>query len=293
MKFEINPIFPPFYEKANQTPPYITYTEHDLWPRDILSLHCHKHAEIGICLEGSGYNYIENRIYRFQAGDLQFISAYTPHLANSDKGIISKWIWISIDIAGIFSAFLKDNVELLSNMQETCFNGTFHPDEHPKFTQLIYELYDSLKKPDNLAMWRELFLVGELLLEATTIGDIDAQHTPTYKKSMDLYPVILYIQKNYWDKAAMKEENLAKISRYSVSHFRSRFKKEVGLSVQEFILKTRLSYAAHSLKTTKDPILKIAMDSGFGNISYFNRAFLNLYQCSPSQYRKNFFDSPN
>ena len=85
----------------------------------------------------------------------------------------------------------------------------------------------------------------------------------------------------------MKEENLAKLSKYSVSHFRYLFKKEVGVPVQEFILKTRLSYAAHALTISKDSILQIALDSGFGNISYFNRAFAKFYQCTPSIDRKN------
>ena len=97
---------------------------------------------------------------------------------------------------------------------------------------------------------------------------------------MDLYPVILYIQKNYWDKTAMKEEHLAKISRYSVSHFRFLFKKEVGCTVQEFILKTRLSYAAYSLRSTTLSILTIAMDSSFAiyriSIEHFQSVIIVL-----------------
>ena len=287
MKFTINPTLPPFYEKDNRTPPYVTHVLHDLYPLDTISLHCHKHAEIGICLEGNGYNYIQNRIYRFKTGDLQILSAYTPHLATSDEGTISKWIWISIDIPGLLSTyFKKEELPPLLAMQENCFNGTFHPDEHPKLAKLIYDLYELRKQPNEVSSFRELFLIGEIFLEAHAIGDIDSQTVPPYEKSLSLYPVILYIRKNYWDKNAMKEENLAQISRYSVSHFRSRFKKETGVTVQEFILKTRLSYAAHSLTSSSSPILDIALDSGFGNISYFNRAFSKYYHCSPSAYRK-------
>ncbi|MBQ3506198.1 MAG: AraC family transcriptional regulator [Clostridia bacterium] len=287
MKFTINPTLPPFYERENRTPPYISYVLHELYPYNIITLHCHKHAEIGICLEGSGYNYIENRIYRFQTGDLQYVSAYTPHLATSDKGVISKWIWISVDILGLLSCHLKtEELPAVSSMIENSFNGTFHPDEHKKLSKIIYELYDSLKKTDNLTSLREFFLVGELLLEAHSIGDIDSKNAPTYKKSLSLYPIILFIRKNYWDKNAMKEENLAKLSKYSVSHFRFLFKKETGVSVQEFILQTRLSYAAYSLKSENASVLDIALNSGFGNISYFNRAFAKYYHCSPSLYRK-------
>ena len=287
MKFSINPILPPFYEQENKASIYASYALHELYPYDVIALHCHKHAEIGICLEGSGYNYIENRIYRFQKGDLQYVSAFTPHLATSDKGIISKWVWISIDILGVLASYLKEDAALLASMQENSFNGTFHPDEHKKLANHIYEFYELLKNPDEFAPWKELFLTGQLLLETVSIGDIDSQSVHTYKKSMSLYPVILYIRKNYWDKEAMREANLAKVSRYSVSHFRFLFKKEVGVSVQEFILKTRLSYAAYSLINTNSSVLKIALESGFGNISYFNKAFLKFYHCSPSQYRKN------
>ncbi|MBQ8374022.1 MAG: AraC family transcriptional regulator [Clostridia bacterium] len=287
MKFSINPTFPPFYEQDNRTPPYVSYVEHQLYPYDFISLHCHKHAEIGICLEGHGYNYIENRIYRFQTGDLQYVSAYVPHLAQSDKGVISKWIWISIDVLGLLGSYFKDDLPAFSSMQENSFNGTFHPEEHKKLADIIYRFYGALKEPDKLNPWRELFLTGELLTEVSAIGDVDAQNTLPYNKSMRLYSIVLYIRNNYWDRAAMREENLAAISQYSVSHFRSLFKKEVGMSVQEFILKTRLSSAAYSLTNTNLSILDIALNAGFGNISYFNRAFSKFYSCSPSAYRKN------
>ena len=40
MNFSVNPILPPFYEEENRTPPYITFNTHDLYPRQMISLHC-------------------------------------------------------------------------------------------------------------------------------------------------------------------------------------------------------------------------------------------------------------
>jgi transcriptional regulator GlxA family with amidase domain len=51
------------------------------------------------------------------------------------------------------------------------------------------------------------------------------------------------------------------------------FKKSTGMSLGEYVTLLRLSYAQALLMKEDINILQIAMDSGFGSVSAFNKCF--------------------
>jgi AraC family transcriptional regulator len=72
------------------------------------------------------------------------------------------------------------------------------------------------------------------------------------------------------------------MSRY---HFLRTFRRIVGLTPHQFLLRTRLHAAAVALRRTPRPVLDIAMDAGFGDLSTFNRQFRAAMGASPRAYR--------
>lgn len=65
------------------------------------------------------------------------------------------------------------------------------------------------------------------------------------------------------------------------------FKKQMGISFNDYYTELRLEKAENLLKQSDQKIITIALDCGFNNISYFNRVFQKKYNTSPSDYRKN------
>ncbi len=64
------------------------------------------------------------------------------------------------------------------------------------------------------------------------------------------------------------------------------FKKSTGMTLNEYVNLLRLSYAQAMLMHQDAKVLTVAMDSGFGSLSAFNKSFRKLAGMSPSDFRK-------
>ena len=84
----------------------------------------------------------------------------------------------------------------------------------------------------------------------------------------------------------LKVVDLAGLSGFSESYFMSFFKQYVGMSCIQYINHYRVQKAAHALEETSQPVMEIAMDHGFENISYFNLQFRREFGMTPEQFRK-------
>jgi AraC-like DNA-binding protein len=74
----------------------------------------------------------------------------------------------------------------------------------------------------------------------------------------------------------------AGMSRY---HFLRTFRAVVGLTPHQYLLHLRLRRAAVRLRRSDESVSAIAYDSGFGDLSTFNRQFRRLAGRSPRAYR--------
>lgn len=64
------------------------------------------------------------------------------------------------------------------------------------------------------------------------------------------------------------------------------FKKYIGLTINEYIIRTRLSYAKEQLKYGYGSVEQIAYESGFHNVTHFINLFKAREGRTPFQYRK-------
>jgi len=80
-------------------------------------------------------------------------------------------------------------------------------------------------------------------------------------------------------------EKIAKKSGYSKNHFCRAFRSYTGMTLYEYIVNKRLRHAAWKLRNSDEKIFAIAFESGFNDISYFNRAFRKFTVSSPGRYR--------
>jgi len=63
------------------------------------------------------------------------------------------------------------------------------------------------------------------------------------------------------------------------------FKKSTGMTLNEYVNLLRLSYAQAMLLRDNGNVLRVAMESGFGSLSAFNKSFRKISGMSPSDFR--------
>lgn len=78
---------------------------------------------------------------------------------------------------------------------------------------------------------------------------------------------------------------LAKRSGYSEYYFSHKFKEELGISVNDYIIKEKIAEAKLLLSGTTENIQAISDNLSFSNRSYFYTCFQKLAGMSPSEYR--------
>lgn len=86
--------------------------------------------------------------------------------------------------------------------------------------------------------------------------------------------------------ADLSLKNLANILGVNPSYLSTLFKKEVGLSLTEYVNKQRTEKAKQLLKSTDFQIQQIAQNCGILDVNYFTKIFKKYAGTTPNKYRK-------
>ena len=80
-------------------------------------------------------------------------------------------------------------------------------------------------------------------------------------------------------------DDLADLAGFSKFHFSRLFKQFAGVSCYEYLTRKRINHAETLLIQPDISITEVAMRSGFGSLSTFNRIFKAAKHCTPSEYK--------
>lgn len=78
-------------------------------------------------------------------------------------------------------------------------------------------------------------------------------------------------------------EAVFQMSKYHlIRSFKSRYK----VTPHQFLTNLRMNYAAERLRDRRDKVIDIAYESGFDDLSTFNKCFKRFHQLSPREFGK-------
>jgi AraC-like DNA-binding protein len=78
---------------------------------------------------------------------------------------------------------------------------------------------------------------------------------------------------------------MAREAAMSPYHFLRVFRRIVGMTPHQYVLRIRMHGAAVRLRRSDDPVSTIAFDAGFNDLSTFNRRFRRIIGASPTAFR--------
>lgn len=102
-------------------------------------------------------------------------------------------------------------------------------------------------------------------------------------------PALAYISANF--SRPVREPDLASMCDLSPYRFSRVFKEEVGITFQEYLVRFRLEEACRLMANPSASVTDVAYTVGFNSPSYFSRAFRQVFDASPSEYRKKIDDA--
>ena len=142
------------------------------------------------------------------------------------------------------------------------------------------------ESPDR-QLWLEshfLAMTSDIYREIDAVKTIPIHTKPADMKEAAFDKMIAYIDENYQQKIEL--EDIAKIGGYNVNYTSQFFKRQLGISFLEYVLRLRLREATVSLANSTDSVAHIAINCGFADIKAFNVAFKKHFHTTPSEYRK-------
>ena len=287
MNRKTNTLFYETIEHKTDAAPYSIH--HTTLPADCtlaLYLHWHNELEFLVLHQGQLHFQVEDKFFIITAGQGIFIP---PGLLHSAENI--GYTPIS------FSAFVLSPTFFISDLQSHAYKEYILPVLHNNLPLTLAfcreipwqkELLSHLNTILLTTQPRELFVRGHGLLlwdllYTEHIRKLGVRPTlDTLAKHM--MPVLDYIHSHYHQCISLN--TLADMVHLSEGQFCRSFKHFTGMTPFQYINRYRILQSCQELNHTDKKITEIALNHGYNNISYYNRAFLKVMNMTPSEYRK-------
>ena len=258
-------------------------------------VHWHQEFEFLVLTEGKVLFTIEDREYVMNPGDIVFINSNYLHTAKNICGGVCSFYAIDFsyhvlneDIHSIFSKkfirpILNDKYVFpefmpVSEDEDKCWQKDIR-----NYLHEIGECPEHELEPFELMIRSRILAIWDILDKNSVSAQKDKDIESRYSERLE--PVISYIKENYAYEITLGE--LAAILPMSEGQFSRVFKQTMKLSPIQYLMRYRILQSCKLLQDTEKKIGEIANLSGFNNISYFNRVFLNTIGCTPKEYREN------
>lgn len=253
--------------------------------------HWHDEIEVIYAREGHCIYYVNFKPYDLYEGEVLIIPPGVIHsfeqsgterfIGNSSVFSLNMVNNSTVDVCSskYFMPLFNNEIVLQIHMK----NGEEHTENIRKIVEKFQKCY--YDKADCYEIQLKIYLLEffKYLFE-NKLYENSGKKSSLIKMSDKTKVIITYIEEHFIDKITL--EDLAKLTNQSVYNLSHSFKYCTGQSPMEYINQYRLSVAAKKLESTDEPVINIAADTGFNNVSYFNRAFKNKFQMTPTQYRR-------
>jgi AraC-like DNA-binding protein len=255
--------------------------------------HYHPEFEIVLVEESVGKRFVGSNISEFEPGNLCMIGAYLPHYYKNDEKYYDKSS--SLRAKSFVIHFLEDFLgekflnlpesQTLKSLLERSKAGLNFGEKTVKKVSAKIKNLNNLTGINRLM---ELITILTLMSESEDVEELTTN--PIYLQndldSNRISGVFSFVMQNYQREIDLTQ--VAKLANMSESAFSRYFKKRTRRTFSHFVTEIRLEHACKLLVQDKMSISGISEESGFNNLSNFNRQFKLIKGTTPLAYRNSF-----
>jgi AraC-like DNA-binding protein len=155
----------------------------------------------------------------------------------------------------------------------------------------VYPMLDTLseEKQGFFAVIKFLTILYELSLltdEARMLSSSSFAKVKVLSDSRRIQRVQQYIDGHYLE--PIRLNTLSELVSMTPTAFSRFFKLHTGRNLSDYIIDIRLGHATRLLVDSSRSVSEICYESGFNNVSNFNRIFKHKKGCSPKDFRDNY-----
>lgn len=238
--------------------------------------HYHNYYELYYLEDGERYQCLQDQTYRMERGEMMLFSPYVMHFSYGEENVPFKRVVLYFHPDTIESEELFQELQKGNGMYRLDFRG------RTKAGRLIDSL---LWEQENSQQFRTN--VQKLLLNLllyTLVRQERMQPLQKQEEGNRMSQVIQYIHLHYAEDLALKD--LAQKFYISPYYLCREFKEYTGRTLIQYINMTRIMNAQRKFMETDKNITEISKETGFSNLTHFNRVFKAVTGMTPSGYRK-------
>lgn len=263
---------------------------HDRIPYFYNHWHYHPEVELIHIHNGTGTQFMGDNIGYFKSGDMILVGANLAHLWKCDEPYFDKnstliaeatVIHFVPEVLGEGFFKLPEN-ELLFSILEKAKQGIVISG---KTKLLVSELMKKLL--DATGPQRIIYLLT-ILSEVAVSKEIQLLSSKNFytnkEETNKLDTIYQYVLSHFREKISLDE--IAALANLSTKAFCRYFKTRTRRTFSGFLMEVRIGYACKLLSEKDISISDVCFESGFNNVSNFNRYFKLLKLKTPLQYKK-------
>ncbi|MEI7524397.1 MAG: AraC family transcriptional regulator [Mariniphaga sp.] len=258
--------------------------------------HQHPEFELVLIKKGRGKRMIGDHVETFEENDLLLLGPHLPHewlcdntFYSPEGGFLGEGIVIQFlpDFLGAQFFEIPENKPLKKVLQDSARGIKFSLKTKEKLIPLMNKII-------KLPMTKQLYALFSIFKIISNSNDNMMLCSPLFMEPLHtvvntpMQRAMQYILQNFQKDATI--EGVLSCTKMSNTAFCKAFKSSYRMTFKEYLLSIRVGYACNLLTDENLNISEIAYNSGFENISNFNRQFKKIKGTTPSVFRQTHYN---
>ncbi len=255
-------------------------------PLLMLAPHWHAQVEVNYIVRGWAHYKMSSHEATFSQGDLVMFWGGQPHWLDDGSDDLV-YAGAHLPLVHFFRLRLAPDVQARLMQGATLKTSATDAADHANFAR--WATYAESADPVKMGFAVELLLrIERIRFEPYQLLPVSQPSSIDGELDHHTSPIVVRICEYIADKFRedIDSVDIAVAADIHPKYAMAVFKKSTGMTLNEYTNLMRLSYAQAMLMRDEENVLAIAMESGFGSLSAFNKAFRKVAGMSPTDFRR-------